>query len=95
MRFTTIALAIVCPLVGAIQFTNPAPDSTLTLAKGSSFDVSWDPVDTDPEVLSIYLWNFVNFPPYSQSLALDIQTSLKAYTVTIPCSADSASGFQL
>ena len=93
MRFSTAALAIVCPLVGAMDFISPSGGSTLI--KETSVDVKWRFVDTDPEDFSIYLWNFATFPPFNQSLALDVQTPLGAYTVRIPCSVNSGPGFQL
>ena len=93
MHFPITLLAIVWPLVGAIQFSGPAENSTLL--KGSNVDVTWTYVDTDPSTFSIYLWNFVNFPPYYELLAQDIPISLSSYNVHIPCSVDSSFGFQL
>lgn len=93
MHSAVALLAIFWPLVKAIEFTSPAVNSTLL--KGSNVDVTWTSVDTDPRKFSIYLWNFVNFPPYYTLLAEDIDTSLSSYNVRIPCSADSSFGFQL
>ena len=93
MFFLITFLAIAWPLVAAIQFTSPPGGSQLT--KGSTVDVTWTFVDTDPEVFSIYLWNFVNFPPYYLLLAEDVDTTLSTYKVRIPCDVDSSSGYQL
>lgn len=88
-----LVVAALAPLAAAIQFTNPAENSTLT--KGANFDLTWTSVDTDPTNFSIYLVNFVNFPPFYTPLALDIDTSLSEYSVRVPCSVDDSYGFQL
>jgi hypothetical protein len=93
MRFLVAVLALVAPMVAAIQFTSPSANSTLT--KGSTFDLTWSTVDTDPTTFSIYLVNFVNWPPYYTLLAEDIETALGDFQVRVPCSAASSSGFQL
>jgi hypothetical protein len=51
----------------AISFTTLFTNQTLT--KGSVVEVDWSTVDTDPSTLSIYLVNFVNWPPLTYSLA--------------------------
>lgn len=61
MRFLSL-FAVAAPLVAAIEFTSPAANSTLT--KGSTYDLTWTSVDTDPEKFSIYLVNFVDWPPF-------------------------------
>lgn len=86
-------LALGAHLAAAIQFTNPTANSTLT--KGSTFDLTWTSVDTDPSTFSVYLVNFVNWPPYYEQLDLDLETSAGEASVRIPCDADSSYGFQL
>lgn len=92
MRFSTL-LALGAPLVSAVQFTNPAANSTLT--RGSTYDLQWSSVDTDPTTFSVYLVNFVNWPPFYTPLALDIETSAGEASVRVPCDVDDSYGFQL
>ncbi|KAF6816452.1 hypothetical protein CMUS01_12269 [Colletotrichum musicola] len=93
MRFFTVAAALAAPLlVSAIEFTSPSLNSTVT--KGSKFELSWDTVDTDPSAFSVYLVNFVNWPPSYTLLAQDIETSAGAVSVQVPCSVDSSAGYQ-
>lgn len=56
MRAVSI-LAFGASLASAIQFSDPAENATLT--KGSTFDLQWTTVDTDPTSFSVYLVNFV------------------------------------
>lgn len=86
-------LAIGAQLAAAIQFTNPAENSTLT--KGSTFDLEWSTVDTDPSSFSVYLVNFVNWPPSYTLLDLDLETSSGEASVRIPCDVDNSYGYQL
>jgi len=85
--------ALAAPLVSAIQFTSPAANSTLT--KGSEFQLSWSTVDTDPTSFSIYLVNFVNWPPMYAPLALNVETASGAASVQVPCNIDNSFGYQL
>jgi len=85
--------ALAAPLVSAIEFTSPAANSTLT--KGSEFQLSWSTVDTDPTSFSIYLVNFVNWPPMYAPLALNVETASGAASVQVPCNIDNSFGYQL
>lgn len=94
MRFSAAALALAAPLaVSAIEFTSPSLNSTVT--KGSSYELSWDTVDTDPSVFSVYLVNFVNWPPSYTLLAQNVETASGAASVQVPCSAINSGGYQL
>jgi len=93
MRLALLSLAaLAAPLVSAIAFTDPAENATLAI--GGDYELTWSSVDTDPTVFSIYLVNFVNWPPYYTPLALDIETALGAFSVRVPCAAGSSYGFQ-
>ncbi|KAK6218429.1 extracellular proline-serine rich protein [Colletotrichum tabaci] len=92
MRFFAVALALAAPLVSAIEFTSPSLNSTVT--KGSSYELTWNTVDTDPSVFSIFLVNFVNWPPSYTLLAQDIETAAGAASVKVPCSALNSYGYQ-
>ena len=92
MRFFSL-FALAAPLVAAIEFTDPSANSTL--AKGSTYDLKWSTVDTDPGVFSVYLVNFVNWPPLYTPLAYDVETSSGELEVTIPCDVDTSYGYQL
>ncbi|KAK0630220.1 Ser-Thr-rich glycosyl-phosphatidyl-inositol-anchored membrane family-domain-containing protein [Bombardia bombarda] len=91
MRFFSL-LALAAPLVSAIEFIEPAANTTLS--KGSTFDLKWSTVDTDPSEFSVFLVNFVNWPPLYIPLALDLETTAGEAEVTVPCSVDSSWGFQ-
>lgn len=91
MRCLTL-LALAAPLVSAIKFTSPSSGSILK--KGSTYNVEWNSVDTDPSVFSIFLVNFVNWPPFYTQLASDVKTSAGEYKVTVPCDVSSSLGFQ-
>ena len=86
-------LALAAPLVSAIQFE--APFSNSTLVKGQPYSVKWSLVDTDPSTFSLYLVNFVNWPPFYTQLASDISTTDGSFDVTLPCGVDNSWGYQL
>lgn len=92
MRFLSL-IALAAPLVSAIEFTSPAANSTVT--KGTKVDLAWSTVDTDPESFSIYLVNFVNWPPFYTPLAYDVETASGWAEVTVPCNIDNSWGYQL
>ncbi|EGZ76751.1 hypothetical protein NEUTE2DRAFT_146499 [Neurospora tetrasperma FGSC 2509] len=91
MRVLALA-ALAAPLVSALQFTDPVANATLH--KGETFDLKWSTVDTDPTDFSVYLVNFVNWPPYYTPLAYNIEPSSGELSVTIPCNIDSSYGWQ-
>ncbi|KAH8837870.1 hypothetical protein MCOR27_004108 [Pyricularia oryzae] len=96
MHASTIALAIfgVAGTASAIQFTSPVANATV--ARGEAkHEVSWSSVDTDPERFSIYLVNFVNWPPYYKQLAADVETAAGAAEIRIPCDLDASGGYQI
>lgn len=86
-------LALAAPLVSAIQFTSPELNSTLS--KGEKYTLTWETVDTDPSVFSVYLVNFVDWPPSYTGLAYDLETAAGEAEITVPCSTPSSYGFQL
>ncbi|KAK4245678.1 Ser-Thr-rich glycosyl-phosphatidyl-inositol-anchored membrane family-domain-containing protein [Corynascus novoguineensis] len=85
-------IALAAPLVSAIQFLEPVANSTLK--KGETYRVSWSSVDTDPAQFSIFLVNFVDWPPFYTQVASDVQTSAGEHEVTVPCSVNTSWGFQ-
>lgn len=86
-------LALGAQLAAAISFTDPAANATLT--RGSTFDLTWASVDTDPTTFSVFLVNFVNWPPYYQALDLDTDATIGETSVRIPCDVDDSYGYQL
>lgn len=86
-------LALAAPLASAIQFSSPTVNSTLT--RGSTFDLQWSSVDTDPDAFSVYLVNFVNWPPYYAPVSYDIDATTGAASVHVPCDVDPSYGYQL
>jgi len=86
-------LALAAPLVAAMDFSSPAANTTLS--KGETFQLSWNTVDTDPSEFSVYLVNFVNWPPYYAPLAYNVETSAGAIEVKLPCGIDNSYGYQL
>lgn len=85
--------ALAAPLVAAMDFSSPAANSTVT--KGKDFTLSWNTVDTDPTKFSIYLVNFVNWPPFYTPLAYNVETAAGQTKVKVPCSVDNSYGYQL
>lgn len=92
MQFLSL-LALAAPLASAIQFTNPAVNSTLT--RGSTFDLQWSTVDTDPEAFSVYLVNFVNWPPYYAPVSFGVDSTTGETSVRVPCDVNPSYGYQL
>ncbi|GAB1310608.1 Extracellular proline-serine rich protein [Madurella fahalii] len=84
--------AFVAPLVSAMQLIEPTVNSTLRM--GETIRAKWTSADTDPTTFSIYLVNFVNWPPFYTQLASNVRTSAGEYQVTVPCGLDSSWGYQ-
>ncbi|KAL4900085.1 Ser-Thr-rich glycosyl-phosphatidyl-inositol-anchored membrane family-domain-containing protein [Aspergillus multicolor] len=93
--FTRLALpaALLASLASAISITEPTANSTF--AAGSAITVNWITVDTDPSTFSLYLWNFVSWPPSYVPLATNISTDEESHTVQIPCDTNPEWGYQL
>lgn len=83
---------LLAPLVAAINFTYP--DAGDTLSRGSSYDITWTSVDTDPASFDIYLWNFVYYPPFYHYIE-SVQTDADSTLITIPCDVAAEDGWQL
>ncbi|KAL3461015.1 Ser-Thr-rich glycosyl-phosphatidyl-inositol-anchored membrane family-domain-containing protein [Aspergillus heterothallicus] len=90
---SAVSATLLASLVSAISITEPTANSTH--AAGSSLTVNWTTVDTDPSTFSLYLWNFVSWPPSYVPLAIDISTADQSYTVQIPCDTNPEWGYQL
>ncbi|KAL1836453.1 hypothetical protein VTJ49DRAFT_5141 [Mycothermus thermophilus] len=88
----TAALAA-APLASAIHFLEPEADARLQ--KGQTYSVRWGSVDTDPSTFSIFLVNFVDWPPFYTQVASNVPTAAGETNVTIPCDASPSWGFQL
>ncbi|KAK4129153.1 hypothetical protein N657DRAFT_630103 [Parathielavia appendiculata] len=84
--------ALAAPLVSAIQFLEPVANSTLK--KGETYSVKWSSVDTDPTTFSLFLVNFVDWPPFYTQVASDVQTTEGEHEVTVPCDVNTSWGFQ-
>jgi len=88
----SIVVAALAGLAQAVQFTSNVTGRVLT--KGKVIELDWSTVDTDPATLSIYLVNFVQWPPLTYSLGEDLDTFKGKAWVRIPCDVDSTSGYQ-
>ncbi|CDM31813.1 Cell wall beta-glucan synthesis [Penicillium roqueforti FM164] len=93
MRFVISLVVSLASLVAAIEITSPAANTTY--AAGSTVNVEWTSVDTDPTNFSLYLWNFVSWPPSYVPLAIDVPTSDLSYSVQIPCETTPDWGYQI
>ncbi|KAJ5935087.1 hypothetical protein N7466_004634 [Penicillium verhagenii] len=93
MRSVIPLVVSLASLAAAIDITSPAANSTY--AAGSTVNVEWTSVDTDPTNFSLYLWNFVSWPPSYVPLALDVPTSDLSYSVQIPCDTNPDWGYQI
>ncbi|RAK94964.1 GPI anchored serine-threonine rich family protein [Aspergillus ibericus CBS 121593] len=90
MHLLVLALA---SLASAISITQPALNASYPA--GSTVTVNWTTVDTDPTYFSLYLWNFVYWPPTYVPLAIDIPTADLSYPVHIPCDTTPEWGYQI
>lgn len=86
-------IGVLPSLVQGISLTSPA--STDVITKGSDITATWTSVDTDPSVFSLYLWNFVQWPPYYEGLAYGVDTTAGELTVRVPCHINNGEGWQL
>lgn len=93
MRSVIPLVVSLASLVAAIEITSPAANTTY--AAGSIVNVEWTSVDTDPTNFSLYLWNFVSWPPSYAPLAIDVPTSDLSYSVQIPCDTTPDYGYQI
>jgi len=93
MRSLLLLIPILASLVTAVEITFPVANSTL-LAGGKT-KVDWVSVDTDPTTMSLYLVNFVDWPPSYVPLALDVDTAHGSHQVQIPCNTPASSGYQI
>nr|KMM67368.1 hypothetical protein CPAG_03702 [Coccidioides posadasii RMSCC 3488] len=93
MRFLPIIFSILAPLAAAIEITNPL--SNTPVAAGQDVKVTWNFVDTDPHTLSLYLVNFVEYPPTYVPLAIDVKTHKAHHEVHVPCDTMPAHGYQI
>ncbi|KAJ5548579.1 hypothetical protein N7513_005813 [Penicillium frequentans] len=93
MRSVIPLIASFASLVAAIEITNPAANTTYPA--GSTITVEWTSVDTDPTNFSLYLWNFVSWPPSYVPLAVDVPTSDLSQSVQIPCDTNPEWGYQI
>lgn len=93
LRNTLASCAVLASLAHAIDLTYPTSSDVIT--KGSEITATWTTVDTDPSTFSLYVWNFVTWPPYYEALEYDIDTTAGEATVRIPCHIDNGEGWQL
>jgi hypothetical protein len=93
MRPLLLLLPILASLATAVEITFPVANSTLVA--GGETKVVWSSVDTDPTTLSLYLVNFVNWPPSYVPLAIDVDTADGSHQVKIPCDTPASSGYQI
>ncbi|KMP03448.1 hypothetical protein CISG_03964 [Coccidioides immitis RMSCC 3703] len=93
MRFLPIIFSVLAPLAAAIEITNP--ESNTPVAAGQDVKVTWTFVDTDPHTLSLYLVNFVEYPPTYVPLAIDVKTHKAHHEVHVPCDTMPAHGYQI
>ncbi|KNG88543.1 extracellular proline-serine rich protein [Aspergillus nomiae NRRL 13137] len=93
MRFLLPFAIGFAPLVSALSINKPGANSTY--AAGSTVTVNWSTVDTDPTEISLYLWNFVSWPPSYISLAQNVPTADQSYAVQIPCDTNPEWGYQI
>ncbi|PYI06973.1 hypothetical protein BO78DRAFT_314114 [Aspergillus sclerotiicarbonarius CBS 121057] len=93
MHLSTPLVFTLASLASAISITQPALNASYPA--GSTITVNWTTVDTDPTYFSLYLWNFVYWPPTYVPLAIDIPTADLFYPVQIPCDTTPEWGYQI
>ncbi|KAK2749185.1 hypothetical protein FQN57_006800 [Myotisia sp. PD_48] len=93
MHFFFWAIPIIASIASAIEIIHPNAHSTL--AAGEVTKVKWTHVDEDPKTLSLYLVNFVDWPPSYVKLARDVHTDKDRRKVKIPCDTRPSHGYQI
>lgn len=93
MWFSLALFGLCASMAEAIEISTPSVNSTQPA--GGKTVVSWSMVDTDPAAFSIYLVNFVNWPPSYVPLAYNVPTANGSYTVQIPCETQPSWGYQI
>ncbi|KAK7697336.1 hypothetical protein SLS64_013634 [Diaporthe eres] len=94
------AIAISSPPAQALRFSYPTPADNahsvdLSIVKGDTLNVTWDTVSTDPKKFSLYLWEFVAYPPAYELVAYNVDTEVKQATFKVPCNIKSSPDWQL
>jgi len=95
MKFFKTLAAFSALLSASSAYLVLSPVANQTVTKGSPFNVTWSTVDTDPTTFSIYLVNFVTYPPTLVELVEGVPQYDLSYSVTIPCDVASGSGWQI
>lgn len=100
LPFIIATLAISSHLAQAIRFSYPesadnAHSIGLSFVKGDAVNVTWNTVPTDPRKFSLYLWEFVTYPPAYELVAYNVDTKAKHATFKVPCNITSSSNWQL
>jgi len=91
MQFFAISLFV--SMTSAIHIL--APGSNATLIKGETQSISWSAVNTDPSTFSLYLVNFIYWPPTLYQLKRDIPTTDRTVQFMVPCDIQQEDGWQL
>lgn len=92
MRVPSPLVVLAAPLASAILIISPFEGAIVP--KGSQLTVRWSSVVTDPANFSLYLWNFVDYPPFYQKLAA-VSTADGQAIVTVPCGVMDSTGWQM
>lgn len=100
LRSIVATLAILSPVAQAIQFSYPesadnAYSVDLAFVQGDTVNVTWNTVSTDPSKFSLYLWEFVNYPPAYELVAYNVDTAAKEASFKVPCHIKPSSNWQL
>lgn len=98
--FLVVALAFSFPVAQAIRFTYPRPAESaysvnLSFLKGETVNVTWESVPSDPSKFSLYLWEFVNYPPAYELVAYEVDTKAGKASFKVPCNIEPSSNWQL
>ncbi|KAI1908202.1 hypothetical protein LOZ12_004840 [Ophidiomyces ophidiicola] len=93
MRFLPLLVSVLTPLVAALQVTHPNERSQVVA--GDDLKATWTFSDMDPPRLSLYLVNFVEYPPTYIPLAIDVRTRRAQFNVHLPCDTLPAAGYQI
>lgn len=95
MQFTLFAAAsLLAVSASAYEVFSPATGNT-TVSKGKNIHVKWSAVDTDAEIFSVYLANFLQWPPVVLSLAQNVPRDDLSIDLRVPCDIASGPGWQI
>ncbi|KAJ5390722.1 UPF0619 GPI-anchored membrane protein [Penicillium cataractarum] len=94
MRLSLVlSLMPLAGFVGALHVTEPEKGADIKAS--SSLTVKWTYVNTDAKSFNLYLVNNAVYPPVSEKIATDVETSDGSYTIDSLTGVTAGHGYQI